>query len=176
MFQDESGLSARPSVRRTWAPRGETPVLVQADNWKKLSVAGALAYRWAGRRCQFYFAVRPGRYDSESRIGFLEPLRRQRRGRAVIGGWDGLPAQRSRRMQAWLRSQRRWRQVERLPSDAPELNPLEPVWGNVKGRELANLCAANLAEVAGECRKGLRRVQRQQRLGFGFLRSTGLSL
>lgn len=176
MFQDESGLSERPSVRRTWAPRGETPVLVQAYNWKKLSVAGALAYRWDGRRCQFYFAVRPGSYDSESLIGFLEQLRRQRRGRAVILVWDGLPAHRSRRMQAWWRSQRRWLQVERLPSYAPELNPLEPVWGNVKGRELANLCAANLAEVAGECRKGLRRVQRQRRLGFGFLRSTGLSL
>ena len=24
-FQDESGVSQRPSIRRTWAPRGETP-------------------------------------------------------------------------------------------------------------------------------------------------------
>ncbi len=30
VFQDESGISQRPSVRRTWAPRGHTPVLVHA--------------------------------------------------------------------------------------------------------------------------------------------------
>jgi transposase len=176
VFQDESGISERPSVRRTWSPRGQTPVLVHAYNWKKLSVAGALAYRWDGRRCQFYFALRPGSYDSDSLIEFLEQLRRQRQGQPTILVWDGLPAHRSRTMQAYLQRQRRWLRVERLPGYAPELNPLEPVWGNVKGRELANLCAADLAEVAGECRKGLRRVQRQQRLGFGFLRSTGLSL
>jgi hypothetical protein len=39
VFQDESGVSQRPPVRRTWAPRGETPVLTYAFNWKKLSIA-----------------------------------------------------------------------------------------------------------------------------------------
>jgi len=30
--QDESGVSRWPSMRRTWAPRGETPVLIHAFN------------------------------------------------------------------------------------------------------------------------------------------------
>jgi hypothetical protein len=43
------------------------------------------APRWDVRRCQFYFALRPGSCDSESRIGFLEQLRRQRRVFATTG-------------------------------------------------------------------------------------------
>src|SRR5947208_11718575 len=44
-FEDESGVSQRPSVRRTWAPKGETPVLIHAFNWSKMSIAAALGYR-----------------------------------------------------------------------------------------------------------------------------------
>jgi hypothetical protein len=32
-----------------------------------------------------------------------------------------------------------WLQIERLPGYAPELNPVEPLWGDLKGGELANL-------------------------------------
>jgi transposase len=48
VFEDESGVSLLPSVRATWAPRGHTPVLRHPFNWKRLSLAGALAYepRW----------------------------------------------------------------------------------------------------------------------------------
>lgn len=70
VFQDESGISERPAVRRTWAPRGETPVLLHAFNWKKISIAGALAYRWDGKRCRLYFQTRPGSYDAESLMAF----------------------------------------------------------------------------------------------------------
>ena len=44
VFEDESGVSLLPSVRATWAPRGQTPVLHHAFNYKRLSLAGALAF------------------------------------------------------------------------------------------------------------------------------------
>ena len=90
VFQDESGLSERPPVRRTWAPRGETPVLIHAFNWKKLSICAALAYRWDGSRSRLYFQTRSGSYDSESLMGFLKDLRRHLRGKRAIMIWDGL--------------------------------------------------------------------------------------
>jgi hypothetical protein len=37
VFIDESGLSERPHRCRTWAPRGQTPVLQYHFNWKTLS-------------------------------------------------------------------------------------------------------------------------------------------
>ena len=78
-------------------------------------------------------------------------------------------------MTAYLQTQRSWLTVERLPGYAPDLNPAELVWGNVKGSELANLCADNLAEVERELRRGLRRVRHSPTLAFAFLRHTGLS-
>ncbi len=176
LFQDESGISERPPVRRTWAPRGKTPILIHAFNWKKMSISAALGYRWDGRRCRLYFQLRAGSYDAPSLIAFLKELKRHMRGKKVILIWDGLPAHRSRIMIAYLLSQRAWLTVERLPGYAPDLNPVETLWGNVKGRELANLCAVDLGEAASAMRRGLSRVRRGQSLPFAFLKHAGLSL
>ena len=113
LFQDESGVSERPPVRRTWAPKGETPVLVYAFNstpaskdrlpgtpgWKKLSISAALGYRWDGKRCRLWFQTRPGSYNDERLIGFLRDLKKHLRGQKVILIWDGLPAHKSWKMQ-----------------------------------------------------------------------------
>lgn len=45
IFLDESGFSERPSVRRTWAPRGQTPILIAPFNWKRLSAIASLKDR-----------------------------------------------------------------------------------------------------------------------------------
>ncbi len=74
-----------------------------------------------------------------------------------------------------LRTQRSWLSVERLPGYAPDLNPAEQLWGNVKGQELANQCAENLKEVAAALRKGMARVRRRSSLAFSFLKHAGLS-
>lgn len=175
VFEDESGLSQQPVIRRTWAPRGATPILRHVGaNWKRLSVAGALAFRWDGRRSRFFFQTRPGTYNDVAVIGFLRALKRHFRRQRVILIWDGLAAHKSRAMQAYLARQRAWLTVDRLPAYAPDLNPVEPIWGNVKGGELANICAAELADLRGPLRAGFGRVRRQTHLAFSFLRHAGL--
>ena len=177
VFEDESGVSQQPVVRRTWAPRGQTPVLIHTGGpWQRLSVAGALAFRWDGRRTRFYFQTCPGTYSAGPLIRFLRHLKRHFRGRPVTLIWDGLGAHTSRVMRAYLARQRRWLHVERLPGYAPELNPIEQVWGNVKARELANVCASELPALRQPLHNGFARVRRQSDLAFAFLRHTGLSL
>ncbi|MGC9293537.1 MAG: IS630 family transposase [Acidobacteriaceae bacterium] len=139
LFQDESGVSERPPVRRTWAPKGETPVLVHAFNRKKLSVCAALGYRWDGERCRLWFQTRPGSYNDESLMAFLRDVKKHLRGQKAILIWDGLPAHKSRKMKQYLEGQRGWLRVEMLPGYSPDLNPVEDLWGNVKGQELASL-------------------------------------
>ena len=134
-----------------------------------------MAFRWDFRRSGLFFQTRPGSYNDVTLIDFLNDLKRAFRDRRVVLVWDGLPSHRSAPMQAYLRAQRSWLTVERLPGYAPELNPAELVWGNVKGGELANLCADDLEEVEHELRAGLRRVRRSSTLAFAFLRHTGLS-
>jgi hypothetical protein len=175
VFQDESGVSERPSVRRTWAPRGQTPTLIHAFNWGKISVAAALAYRWDGKRCRLYFQMRPGSYGPESLVAFLQELRRHFVGQRVILVWDGLPAHKSRIMKEYLLHQRAWLREERLPGYAPDLNPVEMLWGNIKGQELANRCSANLGEAAAAVSQGMARVRQSHQLAFAFLDHAGLS-
>jgi hypothetical protein len=54
VFIDESGLSERPHRCRTWAPRGQTPVLQYHFNWKTLSAMAGVTW-W-----NFYFRLFPG--------------------------------------------------------------------------------------------------------------------
>jgi transposase len=66
--------------------------------------------------------------------------------------------------------------VERLPGYAPDLNPSRGWWGNVKGTELANLCADSIDEPAQAAHAGIDRVRADNDLAFAFLGHCGLSL
>ena len=176
VFEDESGVSQQPVVRRTWAPRGDTPVLIHTGgHWKRLSIAGALAFRWDGRRTRFFFQTRAGTYTDVALIAFLRALKRHFPRQRVMLIWDGLGGHKSRVMATYLAGQRAWLTVEPLPAYAPELNPIEQVWGNVKTRELANVCAPDLAALRPPLHAGFARVRRQPQLAFAFLQHAGLA-
>jgi transposase len=175
VFEDESGVSLLPSVRATWAPRGCTPVLRHRFGWKRLSLAGALAYEPDGSAAHLVFELRPGAYNDETLIEFLTFLN-EREQRRVLLIWDGLPSHRSRRMSEWIASQRHWLSVERLPGYAPDVNPIEQAWGSLKSKELANLCSDTIDEVADSAEEGLDRIGSDAALCFAFLRHSGLRL
>jgi len=176
VFEDESGVSLLPSVRATWAPRGHTPVLRHRFVWKRLSLAGALVYEPDGRDAHLVFQLRPGAYNDATLIDFLSDVHQLEQQRAVVLIWDGLPSHRSRRMTDWITSQCHWLSVERLPGYAPDLNPIESVWGSLKSKELANLCSDTIGEVADIAEGGLDRIGSDAPLCFAFLRQTGLRL
>jgi len=175
-FQDESGFSLLPSVRSTWAPKGQTPVLTHHFNWKRLSMSAAVCFRPDASEASLVFGIQSGSYNDESIMEFLTELHCHLGGDKVTLIWDGLPSHRSRAMQTFIKSQRSWLVVERLPAYAPDLNPVEQVWGNLKGSELANLCLDTIAEAEEIADEGLCRIGNDTRLAFAFLRHCGLQL
>jgi transposase len=177
VFLDESGVSFTPPVRRTWAPRGRTPVLRHRwRRWAKLSMAAMCCYRPDGARARLAFHLQPGSYNDQLLIGVLGQLHRFLGGQKVTLLWDGLPSHRSHLMQAFVAGQRGWLVVERLPGYAPELNPVEGVWANLKGQEFANYAADTIDDLTQQARRGITRVRRRPQLLFAFLDRTGLSL
>ena len=136
-------------------------------------MAGALAYRWDGRRCHFLFRTLEDSFKAKDIIVFIRALKRHFCGRKVILIWDRLPGHKARITQQYLLTQRHWLRVEWLPAYAPELNPTEYVWGNSKGSELANQDVEDLDDVADALRRSLRRVT--ARLCLAFLKHAGLS-
>jgi hypothetical protein len=163
-------------VRRTWSPRGTTPILRHRFGWKKASMAAALGYQAGGTRARLCFHLQQPSYDTDTLIGVLEQLREFYTGHRVVLLWDGLSWHWSIRMRAFLDSQRDWLTVERLPAYAPELNPVEYLWANLKGAELANLPTVTLGEVADAAQRGIHRVCASDDLVIGFLAHTGLAL
>ncbi len=138
-------------------------------------MAGALAYEPDGSDAHLVFQLRPGAYNDERLIDFLSDLNEiEHRPPLLI--WHGLPAHRSRRMSDWVASQRAWLSVEQLPGYAPDLNPLEQAWGNLKSQELANLCRDSIDAVAEIAEGGLDRIGTDADLCFAFLRHSGLRL
>ena len=71
VFIDESGLSEKCPVTRTWAPRGHTPVIQQSFTWKQMSAIAGLSW-W-----RFYFRFFAGAIKSEQIIEFLTALHKQ---------------------------------------------------------------------------------------------------
>jgi hypothetical protein len=75
-FLDESGCSLRPPVRRTWAPRGQTPILRHRGHWKRASMAAICCYRPDGSRARLCFHIQPESYNDHTLIDVLKQLRR----------------------------------------------------------------------------------------------------
>ena len=74
----------------------------------------------------------------------MEHLLREVPGRMVII-WDGSPIHRSHTIQEFLANGASQRlHLERLPAYAPELNPDEGFWQQLKGVELRNVCCFDL--------------------------------
>ena len=77
-------------------------------------------------------------------------------------------------MKAYLASQNKRLIVEMLPGYSPDPNPVEPLWGNLKAEELANLCADDLGEVAEGVRTGMARIGACEQYAKSFLDHAGL--
>ncbi len=139
-------------------------------------MAAALCYGIGGGGAQLCFHVQAGNDDTDTLIGVLGELRAFLGGQKATLLWDGLAAHRSNKMRAFIASQRHWLVVERLPAYAPDLNPVDGLWSNLKQVELANRTFPTLAGVIGQAHRGIGRVRATPHLAYSFLRHTGLSV
>lgn len=78
--------------------------------------------------------------------------------------WDGLKAHTSRVARKFVESKNDCIVLDHLPAGAAELNPIEYVWGYLKNRKVANLCAANVHEVSDFPSRRLKSMQRRSKL------------
>ncbi len=127
-------------------------------------MASALAFAPDGSDANLVFSMPPGSFNDEALIEFLGELRELLGGDKATLIWDGLTSHRSHAMKAFLKTQRHWLVTERLPPYGDDLNPVEQVWGNLKNRELANLCPDSVEEAAVFADDGLMRIGEDTRL------------
>lgn len=146
VFIDETGYMLSPTVRRTWAPRGQTPVLTAWARHDRLSVIAALCVRPDGSCIRLYFRVRRGNFDGPAVVGFLKHLCRVVRTPMLLV-WDRASIHRGEAVKEFLRTHPGRIHIEPLPGYAPDLNPVEHVWGQSKGWDLANFCPTDIDQL-----------------------------
>ena len=173
VFWDEGGFSLKPSVRRTWAPRGQTPILRHKFNWQRLHAACGLVCQPDGSGCDLLLWVQEQTIKEDAVIAYLSALHEQVAGRLWVL-WDGLPAHRSKKVQQYIAYSAEWLQVHRLPAYAPELNPVEYVWSPMKGKDLANFCPDTLTQVRQQVDKAHQRVRQDRTELYDFLAASTL--
>jgi transposase len=154
VWVDESGFYLLPLAVRTWAPRGETPILHAPLTRDHLSAISAITQD--GR---LFLQVRNDSYDGEAVVGFLRVLLRKMSGKILLI-WDGSPIHHGQAVKDFLSAGAAKRlQLERLPGYAPDLNPDEGIWNYLKRVELGNVCCANLPELGHHLLRAAVRVR-----------------
>jgi transposase len=180
-FEDEAGQTLRPPKARTWGRRGRTPtVAVSGKGSGRVSVAGLVCFRPGQRSRLIYRTVvhrgRKGERRSFSEIDYAALLdaAHQQLGGPIVVCWDNLNTHVSAAMRELIAA-RDWLHVIRLPSYAPDLNPVEHVWSHVK-RGLGNLIVRGVDQLVAVVKNRLKRIQYRPELIDAFLAHTGLDL
>lgn len=172
VFLDESGFMLQPVVRRTWAPRGQTPILRQWDRRDRISTISAITLAPRRRRYGLYWAQYPHNIRSGEVLRFLQDLRRHLpHGFTLV--WDRSRPHRAACVKAWL-AQRRGIVVEWLPAYAPDLNPVEAVWSHTKYGDLANYAPSSLQDLEHALLSSMATTKGQRHLLEAFFRAAGL--
>ena len=138
-------------------------------NRKMLSAVAAMTWR------NFYFRLYPDTIHTAQVVDFLAHLLRQLPGKLLVI-WDRLPQHRAQLVSELVAAQgdRLW--IEYLPGYAPELNPVEYLWGYWKHHALPNFCPDDLTELGFFGRRALQRMRRRPTLIRSFWQQTKLSL
>ena len=171
---DESGLMLQPVVRRTWSPRGETPIIKSWDRHDRLSAISALTIPPLRRRLGLHFDVQDRNVRWPDVCRFLTSLLSKLR-RPLTVVLDRLSAHRGAASRLKARFGDRI-EFEWLPAYAPELNPVEHVWGHTKYGDLANYVPEDIDALKGELIDSLERKRGNGDLLRSFFRQAELEL
>lgn len=144
VFIDESGFQLTPSVRKTWAPRGQTPVFRHWQRRDKVSAISAVAVSPKRTRIGLYWQLHLTNIRQPDACAFLRHLLRHLRAHVVVI-WDNGNTHKGEPIRQLCHRFHRLH-LEHFPPYAPELNPDEGVWDHLKDA-LANGCPDDITEL-----------------------------
>lgn len=179
---DEAGQALSPPKGRTWAPRGQRPVVrVRGRGRGRVNIAGVSCYREGHRPHLFYkLHIYHGRKNEPKSFSWqdyrdLIIATHQQLHAPVVWCWDNLSVHLRKELADFAEENKAWLRVYQLPSYAPELNPQEGIWSLLK-RSIANFVATDLGSLTRIIKRKLKKIQYRPELINGCLTETGLTL
>jgi len=143
-FQDESGVSLTPVLGKTWAPKGETPIVKATGSRGGLCVTSAIT-----KGGHMVFRIEKEKINALLHVEFLEQIMKHHPQRKVIVIEDKAPPHIAKIVKNFVEKNKSRFALYHLPSYSPELNPDEKVWGYLKDKKLKS----HLAQTTGELKK-----------------------
>jgi transposase len=171
LFADQSGFYLLPTVVRTYAPIGQTPILNEHLTHDHLSVMSGITLEG-----KLLMIEQDRAFKGPDVVRFLKHALSQIPGKLLVI-WDGSPIHRSKAVKEFLAEGAASRvRLEQLPAYAPELNPDEGVFKHLKCVELKNLCCQDIAELRTELRKAKERLRHKVHVILGCIRQPGFEV
>jgi len=164
----------QPTVRRTWAPKGQTPIQYSWGKRGRLSAISAISVSSRRRRLGLYFSIQDSNIkldDFEAFVSLL--LEHFPKGimlvldRWLVHRW----AERRLRKRFSMRIALEW-----FPAYAPELNPIEQVWNYSKYSKLANYIPDDVSVLEKAVCDSIKHIRSQKSLLRSFFKKTGLKI
>jgi len=165
----------QPVVRRTWAPKGHTPILPAWDRHDRLSVISAVTLAPQRHRIGLYWSVQTENVRGPHVVDFLRRVRSaiQRKLVLILDRWN---VHRSKVMREYLERLQTSIRVEWLPAYAPDLNPTEQVWNHTKYSDLANFIPDDRADLHAHVETSIAVQRTQSDLLRSFFQTARLNL
>jgi transposase len=171
VFEDESGFYLLPGLVKTYAPRGQTPVIREFQTRDHLSVMGGMTPEG-----KVYTLARQESLNGLHTIEFLVHLLRVA-GEKLLVIWDGSPIHRRAEVMEFVAGTRGRVRVEALPGYAPDLNPWdEGGWHHLKHVEMRNVVCLDLEELHEQFHLAVARLRKKPQLVQAFFAQAGLRL
>jgi transposase len=164
----------QPVRRRTWAPRGQTPVLYAWDRHDRISAISAITVSPRRRKLGMYFHLQEENVRAEHLVRFVRDLHRQL-GTPLILVWDRSGPHRKAARLLQQRSPR-WLRIEWLPAYAPDLNPTEQCWNHSKYSDMANYIPADTKHLGRAIKKSFSKQRKNDSLLHSYFQTAKLRL
>lgn len=146
-----------PTRRRTWNPRGQTPVVRYHYKHDRISAIAALTVASRRARMGLYAQFRQDNFKAVQVAKFLRLLLKHLRGQVILL-WDGGRIHKGPAIDA-VRDAFPRLHLERFPGYAPELNPVEQIWNDFK-RHSGNSILRRKQDIRLSLHGNTRRVRR----------------
>ena len=161
VFEDESGFSLVSPLKRTWSPCGQTPVVrTSLNHHQRLNLLGAVLVPYHCKKgLQLSIRSFTRTLTGVQVVAFLKQLLRAIQG-DIVFVWDNHPIHQRKLVEEFLEKESRLH-VYWFPTCAPELNPAEFIWTQLK-EHTASTAPHNLFELPPNILSGIAKIRRSQ--------------
>ena len=140
-FADETGMRSDHQAGKSYAPKGQTPVIKRTGQRFSLNMISAIS-----NRGHLQFMILDGRFNGEVFKTFLQQMIKYSRKKIYLV-IDGHPAHKTKMLNDWLEENETRIEVFFLPPYSPELNPQEYVNQDVKTNIIGKKRPINKAQM-----------------------------